>query len=373
MGPIHRRPLVKPWLNGERTHRSSTINQRNSVPTWIDFKELRAKLNFEPLLRYYRVEVKRKGEQHLGFCPLPNHKTRDRTPSFSANLQHGIFQCFGCGAKGNALDFALFMENVNTKDGRAVRKVALKLRRELLAEVMPVDGRHPRVSPPLGRVRPDARPDKTEVIINAPLDFELKGLATDDMSLLEEGLTASTVRFFGLGLCSRGLLKDRMAIPLHNSGGKLVGYAGRAFNRDSIDPRNPEYLFPPSRERAGTIYEFRKDWLLYNYNRLAAPVSDLVIVRDFPGVWWLHQNGIAHAVSVMDSACSDQQAKLIVQLVAPKGRIWIVSSGNADGEKLVRSLLLQLSPHRFIRWVKLDPDWEPTDLPAEQVKACFTL
>ena len=41
------------------------------MKTWIDFKALRAKLDFEQVLRHYGVEVKRKGNQHQGFCPLP--------------------------------------------------------------------------------------------------------------------------------------------------------------------------------------------------------------------------------------------------------------------------------------------------------------
>ncbi|HLX70513.1 MAG TPA: CHC2 zinc finger domain-containing protein, partial [Verrucomicrobiae bacterium] len=84
---------------------------------WIDFKALRAKLDFEQMLRHYGVEVKRKGKQHHGFCPLPNHNGKKNSPSFSANLERGIFQCFGCGAKGNSLEFAALMEKVDPKDG----------------------------------------------------------------------------------------------------------------------------------------------------------------------------------------------------------------------------------------------------------------
>src|SRR2546430_12743757 len=97
------------------------------MATWINFQELRAKLDFEQVLRHYGIEVKRKGNQHQGFCPLPNHNGKRSSPSFSANLERGIFQCFGCGAKGNALEFAALMEGISLGDGVALRKVALKL------------------------------------------------------------------------------------------------------------------------------------------------------------------------------------------------------------------------------------------------------
>lgn len=338
------------------------------MPTWIDFNELRSKLKFEPLLRFYQVEVRRKGEQHQGFCPLPNHRTRDRASPFSANLERGIFQCFGCGAKGNALDFALLMEKVDIEDGRAVRKVALKLRRELLRDVMPVNSK--RFAPKAPAPRQASATLK--VLVNAPLDFELKELETDNLCLLEEGLTASTIARFGLGFCSRGLLKGRVAIPLHDYDGKLVGYAGRAVDHGTISGSNPEYLFPTTRERNGTVYEFRKSLFLYNGFRLDAPCDDLIVVSGFPAVWWLHQNGHPHTVAVMDSECSEKQAELIVSLMKPSGRVWILPDGSKDGERLAQSLLIQVSPHRFTRWVQLDQGWQPTDLTAEQIKTCFT-
>jgi hypothetical protein len=53
--------FIKPSTKG------FTVNER----VWINFKELRARLKFEEVLQLYGVEVKRKGEQHQGFCPTP--------------------------------------------------------------------------------------------------------------------------------------------------------------------------------------------------------------------------------------------------------------------------------------------------------------
>ena len=99
------------------------------MKAWVNFKELRSRLSFEKVLERYGVEVKRKGKQHHGYCPLPGHVGKRNSPSFSANLERGIFQCFGCGAKGNLLDFAAVMEKVDPKDGEALRKIALELQR----------------------------------------------------------------------------------------------------------------------------------------------------------------------------------------------------------------------------------------------------
>src|ERR1019366_4394940 len=102
---------------------------------WIDFKALRAGLDFAAVLEHYGVEVKSKGTQHHGFCPLPHHAGKRNSPSFSANLEKGIFQCFGCGAKGNVLDFAAFMEKADPKDGSTLLDVAVKLQQRFCPEL----------------------------------------------------------------------------------------------------------------------------------------------------------------------------------------------------------------------------------------------
>jgi DNA primase len=45
----------------------------------------------------------RRGEQARGACPL-HGSTAPRSRSFSAHLGRGVWNCFRCGASGNALD-----------------------------------------------------------------------------------------------------------------------------------------------------------------------------------------------------------------------------------------------------------------------------
>ena len=337
---------------------------------WINFKELRAKLDFEQVLQHYGVEVKRKGDQHHGFCPLPTHQGKKNSPSFSANLNRGIFQCFGCGAKGNVLEFAAMMEKVSLEDGAAFRGVALEMQSRFCPEL----GGSPRskAKPTEKKKEEPERRRNLPAVVNAPLDFELKGLDPEHPYLPTRGFRAETIAHFGLGFCSRGLLKDRVAIPLHDPKGRLIGYAGRVVDDALITDENPRYRFPSGREREGKIFEFRKTRFLYNGFRIKEAVDDLIVVEGFTSVWWLHQNGFCNAVATMGADCSERQAELIVSLVKSSGRAWIVADGDSAGERHAQALLLLVSPHRFVRWVKLDKDKQPTDLSAERLKTCFT-
>lgn len=57
-------------------------------------------------------------------------------------------------------------------------------------------------------------PEDALAVVNAPMDFELKGLDQAHPYLRSRGFTPETIAHFGLGYCSRGSLKGRVAIPL---------------------------------------------------------------------------------------------------------------------------------------------------------------
>jgi len=331
---------------------------------WVDIKRLRPLLDFEEVLRSYGIELKVNGSQHHGYCPLPSHDGKKNSPSFSANLKRGIWQCFGCGQKGNIVDFAILMEKRNPKNGDDVRRVAQKLYEEFVRPFETLgDG------PEDFAEDNHSEKEETNVVVNAPLDFELKGLERHPY-LLDRGFSPETIAQFGLSYCSRGLLRNRIAIPLRNSTGSLVGYAGRVTDEDSITDENPKYKFPGKRKRKGVIYEFRKSLLLYNANRIGE-ANDLVVVEGFTSVWWLSQAGITNVVATMGASCSEEQGQLIKLLVNPDGRVWIFTDGDAAGERCAQDIFLYVAPHRFIRWIRLDCGFQPTDFDPVRLKECF--
>lgn len=339
--------------------------------TWINFKELRAKLDFAEVLRHYKVIVGRKGDQHHGFCPLPNHNGKKNSPSFSAHLVRGIFQCFGCGAKGNVLEFCALMESVPLSNGTAFRELAIRLQEQFCPElgVPPQKRDKPVVT------KPDEGKPKQELptVINAPLNFDLKGLDPAHPYLRGRGFTPETIAHFGLGFCSRGYHKDRIAIPLHDHGGHLVGYAGRVVDDATINEDNPRYRLPGERKRDGKVFEFRKTLFLYNGYRIKPPLDRLIVVESFTAVWWSFQNGLPDVVGTMGADCSDTQGELIVSLVKPDGQVWAMTDGDPAGERCALNVLSRVAPHRLVRWVKLKENQQPTDLSAEQLKTCFTM
>lgn len=330
---------------------------------WVNFKTLRESLDFGEVLRDYGVQLTVKGDQAVAFCPLPVHRERSKrkSKSFSVNWKRNIFQCFGCQAKGNVLDFAVLMEGGDPGNMDDFRSAALKLQRKYVKnggnESSPTRSEKP------SKVKEEPSQEPTvRCVINTPLDFALKHLDPSHAYLTERGLTPKTIQHFGLGYCSKGLMKGRIGIPLHDSKGRLIGYAGRLVDDTPVSDEEPKYKLPGSRKKDDVVYEFRKSEFLFNGHRFATPLADLFVVEGFFGAMWLHQCGYTNVVAVMGASCSERQGELLVELLEPGGRLWVMPDGDDAGAKCAMNIMAAVAPYRFVRWLRLEPGAQPESL-----------
>src|SRR5512132_4202989 len=89
------------------------------MQNWVDFADIKRSVTLAPLLRQYRVQLRRSGvDQYRGCCPIHGGEGREAS---HANLSKNVFHCFACGAGGTVLDFVAAM------DGCSLREAALKL------------------------------------------------------------------------------------------------------------------------------------------------------------------------------------------------------------------------------------------------------
>lgn len=70
------------------------------------------KIDYERIYSYYLDDYKIRRNELICLCPF--HE--EDTPSFNANLETGLYHCFGCGAKGNAITFIAKIENITNKE-----------------------------------------------------------------------------------------------------------------------------------------------------------------------------------------------------------------------------------------------------------------
>ncbi|NMB47924.1 hypothetical protein GYA13_00560 [Candidatus Kuenenbacteria bacterium] len=85
-----------------------TYNKAKFEKQHIDIDSLLKSVDLVDLVGRY-VELRKNGKEYKGLCPFHDEKT----PSFFVNKEKGVYHCFGCGAKGNAIRFLMEQENLD--------------------------------------------------------------------------------------------------------------------------------------------------------------------------------------------------------------------------------------------------------------------
>ena len=91
----------------------------------------------------------------------------------------------------------------------------------------------------------------------------------------------------------------------------------------------------------------------------------------FVGQWWLTQMGFPHVVALMGWVMSEEQAKMVFELVSPTGRVWMIPDGDESGLRCAHSVFERIAHERFLRWLKLDVGKQPTDYPGGWYRTRF--
>jgi len=310
-----------------------------------------------------RIDEHGKGDQIKIICPFHNdHK------------QKQVYNCFACGAGGNALDFVAHMEGLDSSNTTELRKAAM-----FAANTFGIDQALER--PSNGRVKVKSKTnrkapvraksqkgkkskpvkdktdkpvaandkeetDKVEKKSNQPLTFTLK-LDQKHPYLEARGFKKKLIKKFGIGFSDKGMMKGRICFPIHNANGELIAYSGR-WADDKLPEDVPRYLLPKG---------FEKSKVLYNMNRVLEKGSDtVVIVEGFWSVLRLHNEGIP-CVSTFGDSISEAQAKLLAQHGVKN--VILIYDGDEGGRIGTQSSLPILAETLFVKTVTLEDGIKP--------------
>lgn len=305
--------------------------------------------------------LKPAGREFKGCCPFHGEKT----PSFFVNPQTNLYYCFGCGAKGNAINFLVDFERYTFIE--AVKELAQKTGTELpkddTASVSYQRTLTPPPPPPAPPQASPASPQPTKPPPPAPLppptpspffyqflDGTLYGLLLAVSAFYEQelrqnplamaylesrGLTLETIAKFQLGYSPSGwqhlqkifphdidglkmlglirtsqsgrafdLFRERIMFPIKDRQGRIVGFAGRALD----DNATPKYL------NSTESVVFQKQHILYGYHESRqARATDWLIVEGYLDVISLYQAGIYGAIAPMGTAVNENQISTLLK------------------------------------------------------------
>ena len=336
------------WVFNTRNERDLSMAQK-----WVSFEEVKSRVSIRDVLDHYELMqgTEEKPSKHGLELRLRCPFHEDKTPSLSINAESGKFHCFGCHAKGGDIfDFVVTKEGITASDRTKSRRQAALLIQDWFG-VESNDS--PTAAAPLSvetvtpveNVTPaDEAPEEGA---NPPLKFTFKHLDTRHTYLIQDrGLRESTIDAFGLGHhAGKGIMQNRVVIPIHNEQGELVAYAGRWPADEGWPEGTDKYMIPPG---------FRKSHVLFNLHRARDHATEgLIVVEGFFTVFEFFQRGRRNVVALMGSSMSTAQERLIVETVGPKGRVLLALDNDEAGRKGSEDAVNRLRSQVFVREMAL--------------------
>lgn len=197
--------------------------------------------------------------------------------------------------------------------------------------------------------------------INPPLKIVLKGLDTKHPYLLGR-VKPETIKLFGLGFCSRGLMAGRVVVPIYDEYRQLVAYAGRWPSDDEIPENEGKYKFP---------LDFKKGYVLFNLHRIIEVVKrgePLILVEGFFDVFRLYELGYPNAVALMGASLTEEQEDLLKSVLSPVSRVVLLFDNDTAGKACLRDVANRLSAWCFIKIGKLPEGINQPDQLKERIK-----
>lgn len=334
-----------------------------SKSSFVDFKAVKAAISMEQVLDHYGLldRFKRSGDSLSGPCPI--HQGSNPT-QFRVSISKNIWNCFSeCKHGGNVLDFIARMDNVSIH-AAATRAIEwFHLDPEAMSADSEESGEAQEKAPKAATApRPAAvtkpAPIQDNGAPNKPLKFRLDKLEREHPYLAERGLTLETLVDFGVGFCAKGMMAERIAIPIHNANGEVLAYAGRWPGEPAEG--TPKYKLPQG---------FRKSLELFNLDRAVKESGALVIVEGFFGCMKLHQLGCRKVVALMGSTMSTAQEELIRKHTDRTSQVIIMLDEDEAGRAGREDIVVRLAKFAFVKIHTFDQDrQQPDDLTAEEVQ-----
>lgn len=294
----------------------------------VDFRKLKERVSITDILDHYGIELKSEGDKLKGACPLCGGSRRTR--KFSVTPSMNAWKCFDCDAGGNQLDLVAAMEKTGFREAAVIvadwfgitdceKRRGRKNDDSRRAE--PARSRQSPTSSTREAATPADYGDEAEsdgdaggqeLRHNPPLNWDKPYQVDPEHEAIEDaGLAADTVSNFESGWKTTGIHKDRLAVPIHNGAGDLLGYCGVA-----LDGRTERLKWPP---------KFEQGWELYNVHRaqVAAQYEEagLVIVEDFLDVFQLFEAGVENAVAMIGDEFTEQQLLKLKMIDSPSGKV----------------------------------------------------
>lgn len=286
-------------------------NQQNSKHGFIPpstslISQIHERVSISEYIRSHGIELKLNAEGN-GMAKCPFHD--DNSPSMGVSESMGVFNCLGCGAKGNVVGFSELINKISAYDAKMqfAKELGIVSNESICLELKLLQ-RHSNTYQTTLTTKPVIR-----------------------KYLLSRGLTDETIKRFGIGVCvgdecdrlsadmqlaalNAGILvasnimgarnynrmKDRITFSIKNRDGQVVGFGGRKIDDEK---KGPKYV------NTGDTEFFKKSDILFGFYEAKSSIHRekfAIVVEGYMDTAILHQEGLSNTVAVMGASASSR-------------------------------------------------------------------
>ncbi|MBH32306.1 MAG: DNA primase [Gammaproteobacteria bacterium] len=319
------------------------------------------------------IKIDKKGNDYWACCPFHTEKTS----SFSVSEKKQFYYCFGCGAKGSAINFIMDFNNVSYPEAI-----------EILAKQMGME---------VPRDKSDNKEfieiKKLQNVLEEASKIFIKQLKDSDEVinyLKKRGLSGETAKIFNIGYSENefdslkknllpnfseetvfdaGLIaksdkkqtydkfRGRVMFPIHNTSGNIVGFGGRLINDED---KGPKYMNSPETK----LYSKKK--VLYGMH-LARKNNEtnklLYVVEGYMDAITLYQAGIENVVATSGTSITQEH---LTQCFRHTNEIVFCFDGDLAGAKAawrgVENVMPIIRDGNAVSFIFLDEGQDPDSL-----------
>ena len=324
------------------------------------------------------VPLKKRGTSHIACCPFHTEKT----PSFNVVAKKQFYHCFGCGASGNAISFAMNYLHMSFTD--AIETLAARIGLQVPREGKTEKNKHSlnlyqflsKVSHFYQHTLKSAGQEAITYLKKREITGEIArlyqlGYAPPGWQTLESHFKHNKNELIATGMLiakedgkTYDRYRQRIMYPSHDRHGRIIGFGGRAIE----STQKPKYLNSPE-----TVI-FQKSRELYGLHQALqqTTIDNIIVVEGYMDVIALAQHGILNAVATLGTTTSTYHIQLLSKFTK---QVIFCFDGDTAGRQAAWRALESSLPHLNsgldARFIFLPEGHDPDSLVREEGKTQF--
>ncbi len=352
-------------------------------------EELRSRLVLSDIIQR-KVRLTRSGREFKGCCPFHNEKT----PSFYVNDDKQFYHCFGCGAHGDAIGFA--MQHDNQSFIEAIESLAQEAGMEV-PQQSPQDIQKSKEEKSLyslmeeatrwmeAQLRDPANRGAYKYVTGRGMSEEQLnnfrvGYAPADRNAVRKAMQAlgyTDKQMIEVGILRAGkdgrepyaFFRERIMFPVPDRRGRVVAFGGRILPDHLRPPDKGDYV-PAKYMNSSDTTLFHKGGMLYGEPRARQAALDghpLIVVEGYVDVVACAKAGYSGAMAPMGTALTEDQIMVLWRMIPEARKVPILcfdgdNAGRRAAARAAERILPLLKPNHSARFAFLPDGQDPDSL-----------